>query len=329
MLSISKISLLSTILTLVACAANSSDPASESEDVVGLTDLTQMEQEFGLVKDQKINGQWTRSDEKLKAGACYNPDLEVRRYTKGAAFFAKKGTAPGTGDKRAVMCVDFDGEERPISLYGFGLDLAVRAHLGAPLRYEGATGHVFLTFERGNMEVGDPGHYCGLRLDPTTRPGPNDPALEAGNDAYAACRQGGGTDETCYSTGMRACENFVRADAAAESLDRPGYDQNYVYEVNRGAPGAPGPTAALLMLVYKYAGKQAVRTDSYSIKDDPIGLVKTWANDHVVFERAEARRVATATEEKLTLSGGGKVLAECTRSVDGSGPKSAFRCSGL
>src|SRR4051812_44097351 len=109
---------LASILASVACSTGTAEPASTGDEAVtGVTDLGAVEAELALVKDvQDATGAWARSDATLRSGPCYKRTVggpngasyEYRRYRQGAAFFAKRGTEPMTGDKRPISCVDAD-----------------------------------------------------------------------------------------------------------------------------------------------------------------------------------------------------------------------------
>ena len=103
----------------VACSASPSTNETESNDsdITGVTDLTEMESALGLTKDyKKPDGQWSRGDDKLKAGECYQqlmngPDAAnyiFRRYSNGASFFKKLNAGAESGDERPVICVDVE-----------------------------------------------------------------------------------------------------------------------------------------------------------------------------------------------------------------------------
>src|SRR4051794_15791707 len=96
---------LGLLVAVPACAASANGetggPPSEDE-VVGITDLGTLERALSFTKDAAdAQGHFRRSDAALHAGPCFKRTIgsangasfEVRRYTNGAAFFHKKGTA--------------------------------------------------------------------------------------------------------------------------------------------------------------------------------------------------------------------------------------------
>jgi hypothetical protein len=145
----------------IGCSAKADDSADESEDAVtGVTDLTEMEAALGLTIDSKdAEGNWSRGPAKYRGGPCYaktrgqsnGRTYEARRYTHGAAFFKKKGTAPGTSDLRPVLCVDVDVGGETIAVDDFELDTVIRYRMGALLRRDGAAGSSYLAFDNGHF----------------------------------------------------------------------------------------------------------------------------------------------------------------------------------
>src|SRR5690349_20385817 len=93
---------------VLGCASRTgdvSDPEGEESSVVGVTDFSAVESELELQKDSKdAQGKWRRDDASLKNGPCYTKFItngegkyELRRYTKGAAFFKKAGIGGASG----------------------------------------------------------------------------------------------------------------------------------------------------------------------------------------------------------------------------------------
>lgn len=145
---------------LAGCAAEpAKDAASSSEDVVGVTDLGELEAAVGL--EPGDGG----TDEMLHAGACYRAlvarssevEYEFRRYGNGASYFAKEGSGVNSGAHRPVVCVDrFEGRLPAHSLSGVVLDAILRYDLGRLQRIEtlgtdGGRARSLWSFERGTM----------------------------------------------------------------------------------------------------------------------------------------------------------------------------------
>jgi hypothetical protein len=151
-------------LALFACADHASeDVAGSSDDITTISDLGGLEANLGLVKDPNR----TRPEAIVKAGPCYQTmdqsgrDWNLRRYTKGAAFFYTK--ADGTYLDE-IACVDLDvtqnGQPATIALGDLSLDIAQRFQLGrmtTSVSGGDPTGGGVATFafERGaTMEIG-------------------------------------------------------------------------------------------------------------------------------------------------------------------------------
>jgi hypothetical protein len=279
---------------------------ASSDDVSAGSEIAAVEQEFGLVKDERVAGAWTRSDEALKAGGCYDPQAQVRRYKTGAAFFRADG-----------LCIDVDGYNGSVKVTGWMLDLALRYHLGAPLGHQGGAGHSYVDFAKGTLEIAEPSRYCGFRFDPDTHAAPLAPPLQSGLDAYKACKAGGGDNTACYRKAVDTCTAAAVTDAARDTIDRPSYDGDYIYAVSKGEPGAKGPAPDLLMLVYKFAKAHP---------ETPFGANTAWGED-LAFEHLDARRTVDATSEQLTIvkKDGGAPLAQCTRPLSAA----EFQCTGM
>jgi hypothetical protein len=133
------------LLAVTGCAGQSDSTEESADAIVGVEDLSLVEQAFHLEADRpNAQGHFLRTDNVLRAGACYSKtkgsasgdDWRVRRYTKGAIFFRKPGAAP-EGDGRPITCLDLDmpgeGANYTLSLGRFELDTVLRYRLGAPV----------------------------------------------------------------------------------------------------------------------------------------------------------------------------------------------------
>lgn len=334
---------------LAGCSAESS-PADEvaEEDVVGVTDLTALESALGLAKDVKTKGgAYSRKDAILKSGPCYlltrGPNAtdakswEFRRYTNGAAFFRKLGTAPATGDQRPVACVDLDSAEgNTLALEGFALDAALRYGLGRLEGSDGGAGHAYLTFAKGEIEVRDAEHHCGFYDLSTSEPS-NDPAWKAGSAEFADCRSQKGTEDQCNTYAYEACKAAFAADAAPLSVDRPKYQGNLVLGF-----GFADLQPQVAMVAYRFALKKAAESDAFSLTNDPIGryvshegvseLHSITHYDHADVDHSMENPGVEAIRILTKGAPGAKpaVLAECKRSIADTGvPTGAFTCTGL
>lgn len=358
------------ILALAAgCSAASPEPGpvgGGEDEVVGVTDLKELESLLGLQADKKVNGKWSRGDDKLTAGGCYaqkkgpgasEPESwEFRRYANGAAFFRKKDTGPASGDKRPVACVDIDLAEGPgagqtIALDGFGLDAAVRYKLGKPTGFDGGAGQMYFAFSEGALKIRSSDSYCDLYFSPGSVAREThsiDPGTVAHRDTYWSCVDKGGSEQDCHAASYKACMAAVERDFESESLDRPAYIGGYVTEMTWRDLR---PEQA--MLAYKYAWAKAHDADLFAMSDDPIGRFEgaesygdgpgLW---HVArFERLDVHYITintgepgTTGEEELLItpkssdkSIHGSAIVSCSRplSAETNQPVAGYTCKGL
>jgi hypothetical protein len=357
-----------SLVAISGCSAPAEETSGSSDDVTGVTDLSALEAELGLVKDaQSAAGTWTRPESMLKAGPCYKktiggPDgarYEVRRYTKGAAFFAKLGAGAESGDKRPIACVDVDVDKDPNgdgpitnALDGIALDTAMRYHLGRALGDEAGLGHVWLDFDRGNVEIGDEDHYCGIFAESAV----NTPGGKAYAQAITTCKQHGGSEDTCGEQAMTACEKAVATDVVADTIDRPAFPSfgaspgAYFYSVQAPAsdPKAEGfVRGEVAAMVYRYAWKVAANRNAFTLAGDPVGkFVKvdaTTSDDdktskrHARFEKLDAHDLVVDGIEQIAITPKGsddqvieRAIVLCTRTMGYDGfATSLFQCRGL
>jgi hypothetical protein len=292
-------------VTTFGCSANDSSVDESADAVTGVTDLTEVEAAFGLVKDFKdAQGNWSRPPSKLENGPCFKklrggPDgasYEFRRYTNGAAFFKRENAGAASGPRRPVLCMDVDlavpglPGESTLEFSDLELDAAIRYRIGRPEGLEGAAGSTYSGFENGYFRYTN--MFCDGHFDAL---GKN--ALESG------------------------CLSEVKF------------------------PGSNGTDASLVTLVYQYAWKNAQGTDLYSFQDDPVGRYVSTDGDasvqHLRFEKLDAHRIAPSPSspagptEMLAITRKGvdmgivqAALAVCSRTPVGDG-RYSVSCAGL
>ena len=352
---------LASVLTLVVLSsiagcgardAGDADADASTSDVVGVTDLAELEAAFGLRKDVKVDGQWTRGDDRLHAGPCWqerfaNPGhdpshWELRRYTNGAAFFRKLGVTPEEGDERAVRCVDYDvdsgeGQVETYSLEGMSLDVAFRTKLGVPGSYEGAMGSMYLDFARVAVQVQDAEHLCGL-YDLAGQQGSIDPAIKAGADAVAACPRADAPD--CQERAYNVCKWVFVANTQDEgTIDFPAFTGGLRFL----GTANDDVSASVAAFVYRYAMKNNTDALRFSMAADPVGSFvahrpgKSEVEDVTVYDRLEVHHVAVnGYTEGLYLTvlnesdPAAHAVASCTRTLAADGqPTTSYACTGL
>lgn len=335
---------------LAGCANPSDEPTPEgaSSDIVGVTDLTEMEAALGLEKDVKLpNGQWSRGDDKLKAGACWKSRFasadhdastwEFRRYKNGAAFFRKAGVGALEGDQRAVRCVDVDvntsGAPETFAFEGLALDVVVRSKLGAFQGASGGAGHEYMDFARMPIAVQDADHLCGFH-DLSGHEASIDPALRAGSEAMRRC---GGPDVDCAFVAIEACKLAFAADAQGDgSIDRPAFSGLRFLETQ---DGSIDPSVAAF--AYRYAQKTNTDAKAFSMSTDPIGTYRATSQrpgDTITsYEKMEVHHLTRAGVEGLYLTAPNQpgnpkpsAKASCERRLGANGqPVTGYACSGL
>lgn len=346
---------MAALATMAGCVnhdddASSDDLGSDASEVVGVTDLTEMEAAFGLEKDVKLpNGKWSRGDAQLKAGACWQArfgagaahpeNWELRRYKTGAAFFRKLGVGPLEGDERAVRCVDIDagfgGQKETFSLEGLSLDTAFRMKLGKLGGSEGAAGHLYLDFSRVSIEVQDADHLCGF-YDLTGNEKSIDPALKAGTTALNACSAAHGT--SCDTKSYDACKTAFAADTKGDgSIDRPAF-RGLRFVGLTDTSLEPSVEA----LVYRYAMKTDTDARKFSMAADPVGEYKSHKtvgiDEIAIYEKLAVHHLKLNGQvEAMYVTGATEITdptahakATCTRKLDAKGePTTAYACTGI
>jgi hypothetical protein len=154
-------------LAMFGCAveAPSDADAVGEEDITGLRELSSVEQQLSLTRDERTGREYDRSDAQLKAGPCYQKTIgtksgdayEFRRYTDGAAFFRRRGTEPGTGDERPVACIDLDAgvdsNGPTVEIGRFELDMIMRYRLGRERTTETREFWTLTRLDRGTLEL--------------------------------------------------------------------------------------------------------------------------------------------------------------------------------
>ncbi len=297
--------------TMTGCASPSSAEGVDEGEVVGITDLAPLETALKLIKDRKVGGAWSRSDQLLHDGTCYwtlkgagakeASNFEFRRYTNGAAFFRKLNAGPNSGDRRAIECVDLEfGEGESVSLSGLALDAVLRYDLGAPTSTDAGGGTLAILFERGEIVTAGPGK-AGEPPIPQVEDTIDHPAL-FGDEIY--------------------------------SIQTP------VAESSPGEEGYIGTNEAYL--AYRYAYARGAAAGMHDLATDPVGKLLAVEEfpevDDVVsrYEHLDIHRIRTASNERLFLTpkeSDGRVqtaaIVTCTRAVDAKGVAAAFSCKGL
>jgi hypothetical protein len=153
------VTLIACSTLFMGCSADSAETdvaESPGDEVVGVTDLSLVEKTFGLERDARLNGAWSRD---VARGACFaayaagDSSVQYRRYKNGAAFFrAEQGGDLERTRERPLLCVDLDHPQ--LSLDGVGLDAVFRLDLGKPIATDSAPGgEVYLNLERGRLHV--------------------------------------------------------------------------------------------------------------------------------------------------------------------------------
>lgn len=312
------------MVLVTGCSAEESaaDDATASDDVVGLEDLGKLEQTLGLER-----GETAITDGALRAGACFRALIEnrdgheFRRYTNGAAYFAKKGWSVNSGDSRPVVCVDlFQGESEMRSLSGVVLDAIFRYDLGRITRSEilgtdSSRGRFLWAFERGEM------------------------MFEASTD-----------DEKAITVRKRPHElDFATAPSISGrllSLRLPAVDISY-FQSPATAVEQVSVSGATAFLAYRYAHRGAEQSQVFDLASDPVGLFSKkakklgdggvratfltfghgglWASEEYGGNMKTERiswHAPGATSERPPL-------AECTRDIVSGELPQAFACTGL
>jgi hypothetical protein len=264
-----------------------------------------------------------------------------------------------TGDMRAVACVDLDvaddGNQGPntFALSGVALDVAMRFHLGKPTMYDGGLGHLYVDFQRGTVEIGEPGHYCGM----IGEAGGHTPGQEAFAQALATCKQHGGGEDDCTAKAMQSCEKAVAKDIVSDTVDRPAFDAidaspaSYLYHVQIERNDAKDPYAyvsgGIASIAYRYAWKVGARQNAFSLDGDPLGkFVKmdevpsqtdNRTIEHARFEHLDVHHLVDYNVERLAITPKGSddklvdgAMVLCTRSLgDDFQPTTPYQCRGL
>lgn len=318
-------------LLVVGCSgAPDSDVDSQSQEVVGIEDLSRLEQAMGFERDRHLAGSWQRPEANLTRGTCYkqtigsaNPERwTMRRYTTGAVFFEKASADTGG---RAIACVDYDRktDDYTQSLEGMGLDAILRYGLGEPdAPHKDYTDVDYQAFSRGDLVQASFDFNClSLSYDyigmsdaaaaaPLSPGNARHPGLVTLRDRYLTCRGNGNSKETCRKRGATACVEGLKRAATEHPIDYPAFGGYSFLSVGRY--GQRRPATVLASLVYAFAWSKATNADIYNVANDPVGkflAVDVDVNrEDVRFERLDAHRVVSrdaATEsgvEKITIT---------------------------
>ncbi|MBX3230267.1 MAG: hypothetical protein KIT84_03965 [Labilithrix sp.] len=282
-------------------ACTNSDPGAEvaasndSADLVESASFDEIESAFGFTKDPNR----TRPEAVLTRGTCYKAmaagtrEWNLRRYTRGAAFFyVGPGDEPGP-----IACVDVDidvGAQFPkvVGVAGLGLDVALRFELGK-LHWFGPPqiprdGMEYAGFERGGMLV--------KPSDLGATPRPN----------------------------VAAFDGHIRG--TLTELWPPGYRGTHAAS---SAPKIETRLPGVAMLAYRYANEARAMIDVdpighfVSLADESVPADDTWrwvarfetARIDYAFHPS-APGAAEGAESLSLFSAKGEALAGCERPVD-------------
>jgi len=325
------------LATLAGCAAPSSDSDSDgagspsdtatgTEDVVGITDLAILEKSLGL---KLATAQRPGDANALRGGSCYRalisegpgyPTYEFRRYENGAAFWAKKGSGPNSGDRRPVLCVDVhtpDFGGGAVSLSGVALDAALRYDLGKVTGQDSGMQKTYFSFERGgllfsNYDVEDKERVASVQKRPHELP------------FHQASTIGGRL--------MTVNINDVTVDVMFDG-------------VSKKTVSLSGDVA---YFIYRHAWRKAEDTGRFTVSEDAIGTFKKkaammgdgpgyaetyeFARGKVSFSRMGEQD--NSTTESISFaplaSPQDRVPpAECTRSIPENAAPPFYSCTGL
>ncbi|MBX3202532.1 MAG: hypothetical protein KF894_30680 [Labilithrix sp.] len=249
---------------MAGCASpeGDDDVGASADEVVGVSDLSLLERTFGLTADRRANGKWSRD---VTKGPCYaayvhaESGVEYRRYTKGAAFFAREDDEhPERGADRPVLCVDLD--EPGISLDSVGLDAVFRFDLGRALGRDSAPGgEAYLEFQRGRLHVRVPGAAGG-----------------PSNEEVAARRA---------DHGAKLVESplFIGGELLDVTIDAAK-----VYVPYWGTTEARSLTATGSLAAFAYVAAYAKTGSAFSLTRDPLGALSVFSG------QGEARTLRAA-----------------------------------
>lgn len=322
--------ILASLASLAGCAApsrdqpSSGDEASDTQDVVGITDLAVLERSLGLVPATAQN----RAE--VTGGACYAaliasgpgyPVFEFRRYANGAAFWAKKGSGFNSGDQRPVLCVDLAGPNGGISLSGVALDAVIRYDLGKFVGQDSGMQKTHLMFERGNLhfsnyDVTEQERFASVQRRPHEQPFANASTIE-------------GRLREVDIAGVTVKAMFDGTRARSITMD--------------------GDVA---YFIYRHAWRKGEETGRFTVADDAIGKFKktaevmgdgpgyaeTWsfARGNVVFskmgeypEQGPGSTVDEISFRPTNAAPGQPPAAECSRRTIDEQPTPGYECTGL
>ncbi len=322
--------ILAGLASLAGCAAPSGDEpaggdeASDSQDVVGITDLAVLERSLGLTPATAQN----RGN--VESGACYAaliasgpgyPVFEFRRYANGAAFWAKKGSGYNSGDQRPVLCVDVAGPNGGVSLSGVALDAVIRYDLGKLVGQDSGMQKTHLVFEHGNLhfsnyDVTEQERLASVQRRPHELPFANASTIE-------------GRLRSVDIDGVTVKAMFDGTSTRSITMD--------------------GDVA---YFIYRHAWRKGEETGRFTVADDAIGkfvktaevmgdgpgYAETWsfARGSVVYskmgefpEQGPGSTVDEISFRPTNAAPGQPPAAECSRRTIDEQPSPGYECTGL
>ncbi|MFO0738888.1 MAG: hypothetical protein U0270_23515 [Labilithrix sp.] len=318
-----------TAMALAGCAADAprEDSATGAQDVVGITDLSPLERTLGL---ELATPQNPGSVEALRSGECYRAliasptsytTFEFRRYSNGAAFWAKKGSGYNSGDQRPVLCVDLSRPDGTVSLSGAALDAVLRYDFGKLVGQDSGMQKTHFVFERGVVHLSRYDVSEAERFDSVNKRPHEQPFEHA-------------------STISGRLSSLTIKDVTTDVM----FDGVHVRDMEMNGDVAH--------LIYRYAWRKGEDTGRFTLGEDAVGAFSrraTMAGDGpgyaetYSFARGE---VLYSQVGEILREGEGKTtetielrlpstppdhapLADCTRTTSEAEPAPAFGCTGI
>lgn len=318
-----------SVTSLAGCAATPhEEAASGSADIVGITDLSTLEQNLDLQRATPANPGDTAA---LQAGECYRALIatpswqatyEFRRYANGAAFWAKLGSGYNSGDQRPVICVDLHRAEGSVSLSGAALDAVLRYDFGSFKGSDSGMGKTYLEFDRGavllsHYDVTDQERTASVQKRPHELPFENASTIS-------------GRILSLRIKNVKV-EHMFGGEPGIEEMEMSG---------------------SVAQFIYRYAWHKNEETGRFTLAEDAIGGFTHTASDGadagsaassyifargIVTQSTQANfesQNAVTTDEQIGLSPPDPVpnrapLAECVRTTAQNQAPPAFGCTGL
>jgi hypothetical protein len=263
----SRLALAAALLCGCAAAPIPGGEEERADDLVGVADLALIERTFGLERDVKVDGVFTRDPARGRCLAAY-PGAQLRRYKTGAAFFSPhRADDPERGHDRPVQCVDLD--EPGMALDGVALDAVFRFDLGRPLGFDAAPGgEIYVGFERGALHV--------LTTDSARGPSADEVAAQRGTRGASV-------------VGSPLFVDGYLADVTRRGLRFHGRDASTAED----ALVISGSLAA-----FAYAAGYARTGSAFSFARDPLGSLRDVPRDRALVDE---HRTASSFRQALYL----------------------------